>query len=263
MHSMSTRVNGARGYVALKVDMSKAYDKVEWNFLEAMMVKLGFGNKMVNLVQRGISTMRYSFNLNGSVVGSVTPERGLRKGCPLSPYLFLLCSEGLSRAISAGVQNRRFAGVRASISGHIVSHLFFADDSLFFMRANDNDVTQLLQIIMDYEAASGQLINLTKSAAFFSDNVPTASRQHISDLCGVEEMDCHEKYLGLPTSIGRNKKTTFDYLLERIAIKVKGWKEKYLSIAGKEILLKSVVQAVPSYAMSCFLLPKGICSNME
>ena len=144
-----------------------------------------------------------------------------------------------------------------------ISHLFFAVDSLLFCRARVDDVGAIQTLLNLYEKASGQKINFAKITLFFSKNVSDLTKETIKNLLGVVEIKEYEKYLGLLAVVGRNKKASLNYIKDRVWGKLQGWKKKLLSQAGKEVLLKAVVQAIPTFAMSCFRLPVGLCQDIE
>ena len=114
-----------------------------------------------------------------------------------------------------------------------------------------------------YEEVSGQKLNREKTALFFSKAVIEANRQIIKGILGVREIYHYEKYLGLPSLTGRGKKASFNYIKERVWRKLPGWEGKLLSQAGREVLIKTVIQAIPMYAMGCFKLPVGLCNEIE
>ncbi|KAL8121049.1 hypothetical protein AgCh_017989 [Apium graveolens] len=119
------------------------------------------------------------------------------------------------------------------------------------------------EILQKYELHSGQAINFQKSGIYFSSNVRLDKQGELKDLLGVHSDLSTGRYLGLPSLIGRSKKTAFNYLKDRLWSKIQGWSAKCLSKAGKAVLLRSIAQAVPSYAMSCFLLLKSLCTDLE
>ena len=120
--------------MALKFDMSKAYDRVEWSFLECLLRKMGFHRRWVNLMMECITTVSYSILINWEPSQTIHPSRGLRQGDPLSPYLFLLCTEGLHGLISRAATSSDIMGISICRNGPRLIHLFFANDSLIFCR---------------------------------------------------------------------------------------------------------------------------------
>ena len=121
----------------------------------------------------------------------------------------------------------------------------------------------MVEILKLYEAASGQKINADKSAVNFSHNTTPEARSEVLEILGPIQDTRQSKYLGLPSVIGKSKNQGFVEINERVGKKLSGWKEKMLSMGGKEIRIKRVTQAIPTYTMSCFLPPKGLCDDLE
>ncbi|VVA36912.1 PREDICTED: reverse mRNAase [Prunus dulcis] len=155
--------------------------------------------------------------------------RGLRQRDPLSPYLFLICAEGLSALLTNGLRLKRIKRVSAAQGAPILSNLFFADDSILFCNAHLSDVSNLLQILRVYEQASGQIINFDKSAACFNPKTDPITKQLISDMLGVRIVASHERYMGLPTLTQRNKNKMFNHVRDMLWQKLSTWNLKLLS----------------------------------
>lgn len=215
--------------MAVKTDMSKAYDRVEWRFIERVLQRLGFHAKWVQLIMQCVSTVSYSYLINESVHGEVTPKRGIRQGDPLSPYLFILCGQVLSGLCRNAEKDGTLQGIRVATKCPRVNHLLFADDTMFFCQTSPANCDKLKSILWMYEQASGQQINTTKSSITFSSKTP----EHF----------------------GRRKKDLFTTIVDRIRQCAASWSTRHLSKAGKLTMLKAVLTAIPTYTMSCFELP--------
>uniref|UniRef100_A0A2N9H9Z1 Reverse transcriptase domain-containing protein n=2 Tax=Fagus sylvatica TaxID=28930 RepID=A0A2N9H9Z1_FAGSY len=262
VHYLKNLRVGKNAQMAAKLDMSKAYDRVEWDFLKEIFLKLGFHVRWVHLVMECVTSVSYAVKVNGEPKGHIKPSRGLRQGDPLSPYLFLICAEGLSALLRKAERDNLIQGVAICRGSPRISHLFFADDSVIFCRATNADCVALHNALSLYERASGQKVNGNKTALFFSPNTPHDTRTSITTLFGTSPTTHFEKYLGLPPVMGRSKKRAFNEIKDRVWRRLQGWKEKLLSQAGREVLIKAVIQAIPTYAMSCFKFPAGLCSDI-
>jgi hypothetical protein len=153
-------------------------------------------------------------------------------------------------------------GVRVCRNAPSVLHLLFSDDSLILMKADMTNATSLQQVLNTYYANSGQVVSVAKSSIYYSLNTNVLIRAEICQELHIDTEALSDKYLGLPAIVGADISDCFLHFVERIIQRINGWKEKQLSIGGKEILLKAVAQAIPVYAMSVFQIPKGVCKKM-
>jgi hypothetical protein len=242
---MDRKLKGREGFMALKLDMSKAYDRVEWNYLEAIMRRLGFADRWVRMVMTCVRTVSFSVLINGQPYGKIIPTRGIRQGDPLSPYFFIICAEGLSSLLNRAEVDGRVTGLPISRGGTRVNHLFFADDSLLFCKANIFEWWHIQEVLRTYEAASGQKLNRDKTSLFFSRNTKQETRDHIVAVAGVNPTRRYEKYLGLPALIGRSRISAFTDIKGKIWERINGWQEKFLSQAGKKFYSRRLYRRFP------------------
>ncbi|KAM1174400.1 hypothetical protein ACFX19_027537 [Malus domestica] len=263
LHSLNHQSQGNYKGMAIKLDMAKAYDRVEWDFLLSMMTKLGFASMFCNRVKECISTVSFSILINGSPTGYIQPTRGLRQGDPLSPFLFLICAEGFSNLIRKGMERGALHGYKITPNGTPITHLFFTDDSVLFGNATFEEAQGVADILKMYASGSGQEINMSKSSIFFGTSTSKRTKKKIRETLGIQYKDGFGKYLGLQADFGLSKKAVFAEIWDKIEARLAGWSEQFLSQAGKEVLVKAVAMALPNFAMSCFKLPIGVCRDVE
>ncbi|CAM8880259.1 unnamed protein product [Rhodiola kirilowii] len=170
-HFIKGRNAQKKGFLSLKLDLSKAYDRVEWHFVKEMMLKMGFADAWVNKIMLCISTVSYKIRINGSTSEAVYPMRGLRQGDPISPYLFVICTEWLSHAIHIQQRQGIIEGIRICKNAPTITHLMFADDCLIFSKATREAVVGIKGLLKTYELVAGQKVNYSKSEIVFSKNV--------------------------------------------------------------------------------------------
>lgn len=149
------------------------------------MENMGFDARWINWTMQCISTVKYKIIVSGEEIKEVKPSRGLRQGDPLSPYLFLFVSDVLSNMISNAVKKKELIGLKLAKTCPVLSHLFFADDSIFFLQAVKESCMRLKQILEEYCTASGQKINYDKSSLYFSANTTKETKEMV---CSILEM---------------------------------------------------------------------------
>ncbi|GLT30193.1 hypothetical protein SLA2020_050080 [Shorea laevis] len=262
VHSMR-KLRGRKGALAFKIDLHKAFDSVDWDFLRQVLVDFNIPASLIKLIMFSVTSLQLSVLWNGEELPPFQPQRGLRQGDPLSPYLFIMVMEKLSHKIQSRMQTRAWKPFRLSRRGLALSHLFFADDLMLFCDASHTQVEVVMDCLQEFSSESGLHINLNKSKLYVSPNIQRHMAGAFSEACGIPLTSDLGIYLGVPILHGRSTASTYKYILEKIQIKLSNWKQKLLSLAGRRILVQSVTTAIPAYTMQSVLLPNSVCEAID
>ncbi|RHN60029.1 putative RNA-directed DNA polymerase [Medicago truncatula] len=240
-----------------KVDFEKAYDSVDWNYLEEVMVKMGFPNLWRKWIKECVGTARASVLVNGSPTDELSLHRGLRQGDPLSPFLFLLAAEGFHVLMEALVVNNLFNGYKVGSHDVLgVSHLQFANDTIILCDKSWANIRALRAILLLFQELSGLKVNFSKSL-LVGINVHGSLLAETATVLNCKVGSIPFLYLGLPIGGNASRLVFWKPLINRINSRLSSWKSKHLSLGGRLVLLKSVLSSMPVYALSFFKAPSG------
>jgi hypothetical protein len=203
-----------------------------------------------------------SISINGAQHGFFKCKRGVRQGDPLSPLLFCLAEEVLSRGISKLVADGKVDLIKASRNTFVPSHCLYADDIMVFCRGKISCVQALKSLFADYAICSGQVINASKSTLFYG-GISQVILANIVNLIGFNLGTLPFNYLGVPIFKGKPKARYFIPFADKLKSKLSAWKASLLSIAGRVQLVKSVIQSMLVYSMSIYSWPASIIKTIE
>ncbi|XP_026383991.1 uncharacterized protein LOC113279510 [Papaver somniferum] len=261
-HSMH-KSKSKQGIFALKLDMSKAYDRVYWSFLSFMLHQMGIHDHAHMLIMNCVSTLNFSILFNGSPYGNFASGRGLRQGWPLSPSLFIIFSQGLSLLMAKFENTSLYSGYKINNYAPSISHLIFANDFFFFGRNSESNVNQLKCILDLYSSFSGQIINFFKSSIHFSNGCSPYNKWRTVQILSVREMETNEKYLGTYPLKSDCSIDTFEPLVSKFGNKLSSYRSFYVNSAGRIVLSKNVLAAIPNYSMGISKLLKGVTNQIS
>jgi hypothetical protein len=196
-HSM-VKMKGSKGLVAIKVDLSKAYDKLKWDFIWQILKEVQILESMINVIMHSVTSVETNVKWNGARGNYFRPQRGIRQGDPISPYLFVMCIDKLSHLISQAVNDGKWKAPKAGKTGPFVSHLMFADDLLLFGEATEEQMKCMVHILDCFCKMSGQQVSNEKTSVFFSANTSGRVKDKLVRLSGYRESNSLGKYLGVP-----------------------------------------------------------------
>jgi hypothetical protein len=261
---LDSRLKRRQPGVICKLDIEKAYDHVNWNCLIHLMDTMGFGTKWQCWIRACISTVRYSVLINGSPAGFFGSSRGLRQGDPLSPLLFLLVMEILSKILKKVEDSgliRGFQASRSGVPGLSISHILFADDTMIMCDADPVQLMYLRLAMTCFEASTGLRVNLGKSEIVPVGDV--VNLRVLADILCCRIGSLPMNYLGMP--LGSTFKSTLIWnpIIEKMERRLAGWKRLYLSTGGRLTLLKSTLSSLPTFYLSLFTIPCSIAKRIE
>jgi hypothetical protein len=250
------------GNLALKIDITKAFDTLDWNFLIKVLTAFGFNEKFCNWIKVILHSAFLSISINGKSQGYFNCSRGVRQGDPLSPLLFCLAEEVLSRSISLLVSQGRLNQITGTRNCMIPSHSFYADDLLVFCKGNLSGIRAIKALFDQYALESGQVINTSKST-IFSGSITPGRISLIVQLLNFKLGSIPFNYLGVPIFKGKPKTIHLQPIADRIKLKLSAWKASLLSIAGRVQLVRSVIQSMLIYSISIYSWPTALLKDIE
>lgn len=254
LHSFRSNNYHTKGF-CLKVDLSKAFDRMDWDYLERIMPLYGFPSKLIMWIMGCVRSAEFSVVLNGVGDGFFKPKCGLRQGCALSPYLFILGMDLLCRSLENLALTGILRGLKLAPQAAVLTSCVYADDLLLFGDATCGEAEIIKQVLFGFSSISGQQVGPQKSSIWFSRCTPEVTRLQISQIFELNVTNIEVKYLGAPVV---SAKESYDFLLQKVSSRLQTWKGRTLSHAGRVVVIKSVLQALPIYFMSTDRIPESV-----
>jgi len=230
IHSFNLK-NWKQNAFFLKLDLAKAFDRIEWNFIVNALKRQGFKDNFIRLIYNCISTTTMSAIINGEPAPSFHPQRGVRQGCPLSPYLFIIAVNELSICLQHHSNAQNISGIILGPDCPRIHSLLFADDLIICGQATYDEASKIKNILQAFCSASGQTPNLYKSSIMFSRNVDSQSKMEVKSIFPISDLSPNTTYLGHPLIFNHNDRTkAYDFILNKFRAKLTTLKANKLTM---------------------------------
>lgn len=247
----------------LKLDLQKYYGSVDWDLLRLILLQIGLPVEVVNWIYAYCSTHSFAVLINGTPSDYFHGNWGLRQGCPLSPYLFILAMEALSLLITKTRQQGSIMVIRVARDLHI-THLLLIDDVLLVGAGTKDEWLHYHQIINVFYDASGLRINASKSS-FICQCDDANLRYFISGFFPFAQNGLEEgiKYLGFKIKPCSYEAADWNWLVLRVSRRINSWESRWLTLGGRLILVQSILQSLPVYWFTLFIIPLGTIDRIR
>ncbi|XP_026400442.1 uncharacterized protein LOC113296351 [Papaver somniferum] len=249
------------GNIGLKLNISQAFDTVSWSFVLEVFRRYGFSEQWCSWIFNILNSARISILLNGNPEGYFKINRGLRQGDPLSPLLFVLIEDVLSRNITKLFSEKKMNHMvtRGSFSP---THLFFADDIMIFCKGNLKSLQNLVDLLGKYQRASGQTVCRQKSKIYYGGG-SLSRRTYLADYLGMSVATFSDRYLGVQIMPGSVKYHHIANVVEKIKAQLAGWKGRHLSFNDRIVMVKSVISSYSIHNMAIYRWPRKFIIQCE
>ena len=240
----------------LKIDLRKAYDTLEWTFIKDMLIFLNFPSHFINIFMTCISTTQFSLILNGSPMPLFKSKRGIRQGDPMSPLIFVICMEYLSRLLKTDEDHVNFM-FHPRCNRLKLKHLCFAKDLMIFCWGDLASNRILLNHLEIFAKSSGLVANSSKSDVYIA-GIATSLTQYIVDSCNIPLGSMRFRYLGVLLSSKRLSTAECEHLAVKMTSKVRSWQARNLSYVARLQFVSSVLMNITNFWCQIFVLPKKV-----
>ncbi|GAU23240.1 hypothetical protein TSUD_172690 [Trifolium subterraneum] len=237
-----------------KVDFEKAYDSVDWSFLDYMLWRFSFNIKWRKWMKACVCSGNMSILVNGSPTEEINIKRGLKQGDPLAPLLFLIVAEGLGALMRMAVAKGRFKPFLVGRSGMPISMLQYADDTLCIGEASIDNLWAVKAILRGFEMVSGLKVNFWKSF-LLGVNVTNDFLHMASRFLNCRIGRLPFTYLGLSVGANPHVFSTWAPMLEALKRRLGAWGNRYISLGGRIVLINAVINSIPIFFLSYLKMP--------
>jgi hypothetical protein len=259
IHELHTKKKNG---VIFKIDFEKAYDKVNWSFLQQTLRMKGFSPKWCRWVEYMVIGGSVGIKVNDDIGPYFQTKRGLRQGDPMSPILFNIVADMLTLLINRAKADGQIRGIIPNLVDDGLSILQYADDTIIFIDHDPEQAKNLKLLLCAFELLSGLKINFHKSEIFCYGEAKEMEHYYTA-LFGCNIGNYPFRYLGIPMHHRQLLNSEWRKVEERFEQKLSCWKAKYLSYGGRLVLLNSVLSSLPMFMMSFFEIPKGVLKKLD
>ncbi|VFQ66656.1 unnamed protein product [Cuscuta campestris] len=244
----------------MKLDIQKAYDSVSWEAISSILYNLRFPEQFISWVMFCVSTPSYTLNVNGSHYAYFKGARGLRQGDPMSPLLFVLVMEYLTRSFQAAVNKGRF-GFHPLCASMKIVNLCFADDLIVVCKAETKAVNCIMKVLKEFKLATGLSINYNKSHIVFG-GINEQMKEELLKITKMKMGTLPFTYLGSPITAARLSASDCDALVHKITTKIGAWGSRHFSYAARIRIINSVLMGIITFWSRIFIIPKGVLKKV-